>query len=349
MAACREKMAEEVGALLGINVQLVHLENRISRGEDFNYKEGSDGQVIANLDVVGEIEQRSFLSINLKDAKLLGGRLMFLTDSELRAVVENDDFNPDMEDAYGEIVNIISGIFTAVFEKECTKKIRFIKTGLQKVLSMQMESFSDGPIKDQEYHVSSMRLLLGENEFGMIHILFPVDLLQLDNFVMTVADVIEKSSTQQPLADQSVAETKGKIKEDIKDVVAVGNTDNSVNHDDILLIGDDEVEVGKLSNVLGRRGYVVRVLSFKDNVYDFITGDLKAVYLVTRKIDEQALGVAIKVSSACSLPIIAAAPGWTKAKVIKAVKYGVKDILLTPAEMEDIEENIANNLTQLAA
>ena len=108
-------------------------------------------------------------------------------------------------------------------------------------------------------------------------------------------------------------------------------------------------EVVKLKEVLGNRGYGVRVLSFKDNVSSFISKELKAVYLVTQDVDEQAFGVAIKVSSACSLPLIAAAPGWTKTKVIKAVKYGVRDILLTPASTEDIEENIANNLVKLAA
>jgi len=118
---------------------------------------------------------------------------------------------------------------------------------------------------------------------------------------------------------------------------------------DILLIGDDEKEVVKLRDVLGRRGYMVRVLSLKDNVHNFISTELKAVYLVTQNVDEQAFGVVIKVSSACSLPLIAAAPGWTKTKVIKAVKYGVKDILLTPANTEDIEENIANNIVRLAA
>ena len=74
-----------------------------------------------------------------------------------------------------------------------------------------------------------------------------------------------------------------------------------------------------------------------------------AVYLVMREVNEQAFGVAIKVSSSCSVPLIAAGPAWTKSKVFKAVKYGVRDILLTPASREDIEENVAKNLVKLAA
>ncbi|HSL39295.1 MAG TPA: hypothetical protein VK857_02900, partial [Desulforhopalus sp.] len=76
---------------------------------------------------------------------------------------------------------------------------------------------------------------------------------------------------------------------------------------------------------------------------------LKAVYLVMREVNEQVFGVAIRISTASSLPLIAAGPAWTKGKVIKAVRYGVSDILLTPASREDIAENVRNNLLQMAA
>jgi hypothetical protein len=49
------------------------------------------------------------------------------------------------------------------------------------------------------------------------------------------------------------------------------------------------------------------------------------------------------------VPLIAAGPGWTKSKVFKAVKYGVSDILLTPASGGDVEENVRNNMIKLAA
>ena len=68
-----------------------------------------------------------------------------------------------------------------------------------------------------------------------------------------------------------------------------------------------------------------------------------------REVSEQGFGIAIKINASCRVPLIAAGPGWTKSKVFKAVKYGVSDILLTPASREDIEENIRNNMIRLAA
>ena len=101
--------------------------------------------------------------------------------------------------------------------------------------------------------------------------------------------------------------------------------------------------------VLARADFKVRKLSFKNNVNDYISDNLKAIFLVMHEVDEQAFGVAIKISSSCSVPLIAAGAAWTRSKVIKAVKYGVNDILLTPATEQDIQEKIDNNLVKLAA
>jgi hypothetical protein len=66
-------------------------------------------------------------------------------------------------------------------------------------------------------------------------------------------------------------------------------------------------------------------------------------------VNEKAFAVAIKISSACSLPLIAAGPGWTRSKVISAVKYGINDILLTPASSDDIADKIEAFSIRLAA
>ena len=330
---CQKKMSDEVNGLLGTDFQLIHLDNKIISKKKFFSERVSDKQIVANIEVAGEIEDRSYLSVSMKDAIWIGGKLIMIPDSELQVHADEEDFNLDMEDAYGEVLNIFSEILTTVFAEEYTKKIRFGKTGIQQVVPQNVESLGDEPIPDQDYCVSSMKLILGGNDLGLIHMLFPVSMMQLGGLGGTVEDV---------------AGVQDALRENVYGSVA-GGGDDLEGVVDILLIGDDANEVRKLRDVLRNRGYVARVLSLKDNVNDYLSRELKAVYLVTRDVDEQAFGVVIKVSSVCSLPLIAAAPGWTKTKVIKAVKYGVRDILLTPANTEDIEENIANNLTRLAA
>ncbi len=342
LAACQERIGDEVGALLCTDVKLGNLQNRIISKEDFFFDEVSGKQVIANLDVVGELEGKSYLAVDLRDAIRIGGVLIMLPASELESTVASENFGEDSRDAYGEIANIISGAYTAVFEEQYTKKIRFIKTDFQEVLPMKVDIGSVEPIPDQEYYLSCMDLTIGENQLGKLNMLFPLDLLQLDR--LRNSGEVEAQEEAAVSAQQVAKGEPGEAAESSTEAP------DAVSHGlDILLIGDDEAESSKIADVLGNLGYSVKSLTFKDNLHSYIPGQLKAVYLVMNDVNEQAFGAAIKVSSACSLPIVAAGAEWTRSKVIKAVKYGVRDILLTPASKEEIEENVANNLLKLAA
>lgn len=342
---CGERMEAEVSALLGIDVKLSNQSNTVIGKEAFFSDFVSGKQVIANMDVVGELDGKSHLVVNLRDAIRIGGALIMLPTSELESVIADEEFSEDTQDAYGEIANIIAGVYTAVFEEQYTKRLRFIKTDLHQVVPMKVELEADEPFPNDEYYLSTMDLSMEENVLGKVNVIFPLELLQLEGLRATretdeeedvqddADEVIPAGLSQGPGSDLSVVREPG--------AQAVSP--------DILLIGDDEAEAGKIAAVLSGMGYSVKSLSFKDNVHNYIPGQLKAVYLVMKDVNEQAFGAAIKVSSACSLPIIAAGPGWTRTKVIKAVKYGVLDILLTPAAKEDIEENVTNNLLKLAA
>ena len=321
-------MEEEVGALLGSEVKLLDQENRLISKEVFFFEEVTGKQVVANMDVVGELESASYLFVGLKDAIHIGGTLIMLPQSELDSVVTEENFGDDTQDAYGEIANIIAGVYSAVFEEQYIKKIRFVKTGLEQIVPMKVNIDSDTPVPNQQYYMSSMALVIAGKKLGKVRMLFPVKMLQLDQVPRAVKPApVQVSAKKAP--------------------VLAAKADTGVY--DILIISDDDNEAEKLTGVLGERGYSARSLSYKDNVQNYVSDELLAVYLVMREVNEQAFGVAIKVSSACSVPLIAAGPAWTKSKVFKAVKYGVRDILLTPASREDIEENVAKNLVKLAA
>ena len=227
-------------------------------------------------------------------------------------------------------------------KRQYIKRIRFVKIDLQQAAPLKVEIASDEPILNQDYYLSRMALTLGDLQLGKVNMLMPADLLQLGGLRSAIAEDREKG--EQPSVAQDPA---GLQKPDRDGSRAIAGEDLRVL--DILVVGDDDVESIKIAGVLENSGYAVKILSFKDNLHNYIPGNLKAIYLVMRDVNEQAFGVVIKVSSACSVPLIAAGPGWTRTKVIKAVKYGVRDILLTPASEEDIEESVNNNLLELAA
>ena len=347
---------DEVASLLGAEFFFTDVEKKtVTRAEAIEVPGGR--KICAKFDLEGEIKGGGALLVGLKDAILLAGTLIMLPSSELDEVIYREEYNAEIEDSYGEIANIICGSLTSGFAENYPKTCRFIKKELEEVIPGEVDTDSDQPVKNETYYQTSFSMSMDGTPLGKMAILLPAAPfgLSLDDTSSTDSRDIEATNEFTPdtaireqAVPSSMAEGQEVLKEKSQNVSAEPDNDHGAPAD-ILLIGDDEDEVVKLREALGKRGYGVQVLSFKDNVSSFISAELKAVYLVTQDINEQVFGVAIKVSSSCTLPLIAAAPGWTKTKVIKAVKYGVRDILLTPASTEDIEENIANNLVRLAA
>lgn len=77
---------------------------------------------------------------------------------------------------------------------------------------------------------------------------------------------------------------------------------------------------------------------------------IQLVFLVMGEVSEQGFGLAIKLGSAgLNVPLVAAGPAWTRSLVLKAVKYGASDILVTPSTPGDIRQKLETNLVRRAA
>lgn len=339
---CEEKMREEVSAMLGTEVKLTPVANRIIDKEELFYEQLSGKQVLAHVDITGEIEDKSYLLVNLKDAVRIGGILIMLPPNELDQFISDEEYSDDINDAYGEIANIIAGVYSGVFEEQFSKKIRFVRKELETVAPMKVDIGSNEPMPDKKYYLHCLKININGQDLGELQMVIPAEVLQL-----------ELLGEQQPVQQKDKEE-----KSDVPDVesrqvpTSVPNkevSDGGSSNYDVLVIGNNSFEIQKISSVLHGKGFVVRELSFKDNVNNYITPGVKAVFLVMQEVNELGFGIAIKIASASSKPLIAAGSDWTRTKVIKAVKYGVKDILLTPASDQDISEKLENNLVKLAA
>jgi chemotaxis protein CheY-P-specific phosphatase CheC len=332
LEACSQKIGAEIGALLGADVTFGDLDNRLVSKENYFLDEAAGKQVLAHMDVVGESAGKSYLFVSLKDAIYLGGSLIMLPPGEIERAVMDEEFGNDIEDAYGEIANIVSGAYTSVFEEQYVKKIRFVKTGLERVLPLKVETESDLPLPNQFYYMSSSSLHVGGKAMGKVQMLFPAPLLQLDGFLQQEGEAVVKQTPPEKM------------------VSTAGRVENiSLRAVDVLVVSDDAREAEKITEVVAQLHLVAQVLSFKENVTDCLPGEVKAVFLVMSSVNENGFAVAIKIKAACSLPLIAVGQEWTRTKVITAVKYGIEDILLSPATHEDIAEKINTYSFKLAA
>jgi PleD family two-component response regulator len=170
---------------------------------------------------------------------------------------------------------------------------------------------------------------------------FPARLLDLEGLGIT--EPAAEAPNSRPAAVSAEAA------DDYRGTTVSASEPGAADQDDILIVSEIEAEASLIAAVLEANGLSARRVSFRDNLKSVLPGRFKAVFLVMQRVDEQAFGMAIKISSSSSLPLIAAGPEWTRSKVLKAVRYGVTDILLTPAEPADVEEKIRTNILSLAA
>jgi len=343
---CNVRMGDEVGALLGAEVKFSDHSTRVVNKEDFFFDEASGKQVLAHMDVVGDLEGKSFLYVGLKDAIFIGGTLIMLPPAELDINMAEEDFNDDAEDAYGEITNIISGVYTKVFEEQYPDKIRFVKTGLEQVVPMKVDAESDEPMPDVLYYMATSKISVGDKSLGTMQMLVPAELFKLEQ--LGQAEAADDAPTASATEAKGGSVTGKAATDGGSDGVGTKETGGAQNPE-FLIVSNDGGECSKISAVLNERGIAYKILDYKESASDYLPGDIKAVFLVMSDVDEKGLGVAIKISAASALPLIAVGPAWTRTKVIKAVKYGVDDILLTPASDADIEEKIDSVSVQIAA
>jgi len=357
---CLEKVGEEVGALLGGTLKITPEENTALDKEELLEQAGGK-QVLARMDVRGEGEGESYLFVSLKDAIFLGGTLIMLPDAELEEVVRNEEFGEDAEDAYGEIANIIAGVYTAIFEEQYRKALGFVKTGLETIIPIKIDPDSDDVIPRCIYYLNAGTIHYNDQELGRLQMVFPAALLELESLAVS-AD--EEEST--PSAEKS-AGVDGNGATDSQNGVdaevlhpatgqqavqsSVGNVAaDTGGNADILLFTDDDAEASALVAFLSGQGYTARILHYKDAITDYLTPAVSLVFLVMREVNEQGFGMAIKLgSSGLQVPLVMAGPAWTRTTVLKAVKYGATDILITPATLEDVVEKLEDNLVKKAA
>ena len=70
------------------------------------------------------------------------------------------------------------------------------------------------------------------------------------------------------------------------------------------------------------------------------------IFLIMAQVGEKGFAAAIKLQAAGRPlpPIIFAGSKWTRSAVLRAVKYGAKDILILPASGDDIQDKVTRHI-----
>lgn len=338
------KMSEEVSALLGGTLKVTPEDCKALTKEQFLDQAGGK-QIMSRMELRGGGEGEAYLFVDVKTAVYLGGALIMLPESELEETARNEEFGDDARDAYGEVTNIVAGVYTAIFEEQYRSKIGFVKTSMEQVVPLKVDPDSDEAFVNQAYYLSTGLVQYNNRDLGRLQLLIPAHVLELEALLQVAddepqaAELTEKAAQSAPSGEKAAAGLEpARLRE------------KQAEDASILLFTDDDDEANRIVDVLEEMGYVSRILHFKDPVNSVLTTRIQMVFLVMREASEQGFGVAIKISSAgLPVPLVAAGPAWTRTMVLKAVKYGACDILVTPSLPDDVRQKIEVNLLKKAA
>ena len=371
------QVGEEVGALLGQPLQCDDLKLELISKDDFFSSHCMDKAIFSEMKVTGDQEGMGFLVTQIPDAIIMGGTLIMLPEDQIEERRQAGTFDGEVADAYGEIANIISGGLTQTFLDRYPEQLRFIRQESEVITPTKLDLASDEPCPPGTYYLANFSISTDGFELDRMLLLFPATVFALDDVKPQNADnaaaadgpapgewgappaeesaaaddgpapgewggppAEESAEPQSPTPQTGAAETEAPAPPS-------GASPPADQKAAVLIISDQPDNASTFVDILSSAGYNCEVLSFQDEIKEkFLQFQVQGIFLIMTQVGEKGFAAAIKLQSAGRPlpPIIFAAPEWTRSAVLRAVKYGAKDILLTPATNEDIQEKISQHL-----
>ncbi|MFO7831630.1 MAG: hypothetical protein R6V18_06550, partial [Desulfuromonadaceae bacterium] len=360
LKASLEQCAEEIGGLIDIEVELSSLKTTyISKAEYFS-KPGPKSTV-TEMVVNGDQDGVSYFIVDLKDSIYFGGTLVMLPEDELASRMRSGELDGEIEDAYGEVANIISGGIVQNFDEMFPRKFHVKKGDVEAFTPTKVMVEDPKPFPDGEYYCVSASMDSDSHDLGNLTYLVPVELLHIPPRPVQNAwgDSAAAEDEAAPPGKEDKAQTKQKEAPEQSSAAAdqkteAGTPESSVEEDAqkepkeavVAVVYKESASADPYTEVLSECGHTPSPLAANQSFNSLRKNKVCGSLLIVDKVDDDAFALMIKIRSEtpADQPLIVAGPDWTRSSVLKAVKYGVTDIIPTPATAAEIKEKVEHNL-----
>lgn len=364
--------SEEVGALLGQTLTCDDVQLVMTSKADFFSNHCLEKSILTHMQVTGDKEGLGYMLVQVPDAVVLGGTLIMLPEDQIEEQKAADTFEGEVADSFGEIANIIAGSLTQVFLDRYPKQIRFIKKDIETVVPTKIDSASDQPFSEGRFYLASFAIHLEGHDLNRIQLIFPADIFDLEGEITANANTQSEVAPQEADSSQKtssptspgpadepapgawggppLSESDSATSTPASGTTAAGTAQQeteAIGPPIVLIISDQENDAKPFAEILSSAGYDCRILSFQDEIKElFQQHRILGIFLIMAQVGEKGFAAAIKLQSAGrSLPpIIFAGPEWTKSAVLRAVRYGAKDILVMPASGDEIQDKVSQHI-----
>ena len=325
-----KQAGEESGMLLGQELSIV-LSDSLTTSKSSYFGGLDDGCFVLGVDSGEAYGGQFYLIFSLRDAIVMSSILLGIPPARIQekkrlSIIENDDI-----DAFSEIANMVNGALNSVFQGTLTNKVRLKLFPPKKYIPEIDQLSPEEPLPDGDYLMFRSKMEMPGQEMNHLDVLIPVALGNL-------FDPQPEATEEEPETEAEPAAEAAADEPETAPATASGI-------DSIILLEDDEEQRHLLNKLVSFTGFEVAEGTLNADIKELFAGrSVKLVIIGSQNADDRELAVCIKVNAIRQdfpPPIIMSAECWTRTAVLKALKYGARDIIMKPFNDVDVTSKVS--------
>ena len=319
----RPLLQKELSNMLGITVQI--REKGCLSGPLKALHQGGDvsPELYTPIAISGVVQNQGWLITTTGDAVKLGLLLTEGTPGLMLPGSLSGGFSFDCQDGFREICSIFTDVVGLVCHNLSQGELVLENVGDMEEIDLHSESADEVDENDEQIYMrTSFELVADTLVCGTMHIVLPMEVYE--NIPMVEAEPSKENS--EAIGGERTNNKHATVSQrELSDQEAV-----------VMLIEDSQNHTPEIIDFLEDAGIRTERFSLADDFNQASPDSYLAVLLVLERLDEIGLGVVIKIKSTSSIPLLVAASQWTQTVVMKALRYGVDDIIMLPADSDEL-------------
>jgi CheY-like chemotaxis protein len=339
-----KQAGEESGMLLGQELTIA-LSDSLSTSKSSYFGGLDDGCFVLGVDSGEAYAGQFYLVFSLRDSIVMSSILLGIPPARIQekkrlSIIENDDI-----DAFSEIANMVNAALNTEFQNTLPNKVRLKILPPKKYVPEIDELNAEEPLPDGDYLMFRSKVDMPGQEMSHLDVLIPVT---LGDMYDPQPEVSEAASAVAAEADAAEGSTESTAAGGV-----VGGDDEHADEmapaavkgvDSIVVLEDDEEQRRQMIDLLSFTGYPVVEGTLNADLKELFSGqNVKLVMIGSQDADDRELAVCIKVNAMrqdSPPPIIMSAECWTRTAVLKALKYGARDIIIKPLSGDEVASKV---------
>jgi CheY-like chemotaxis protein len=340
LATALKQAGEESGMLLGQEL-VITLSDSLTTSKTSYFGGLDDSCFVIGVESREAYSGYFYLVFSLRDAIVMSSILLGIPPARIQekkrlCIIENDDI-----DAFAEIANMINGAFNTVFQGSLSNKAHLKMLSPKKFIPEVDELSETEPLPEGDYLMFRSKLEMPDQEMNYLDVLVPVELgNQFDPPGEEPPPSAEEEGALPAPDEEAAAEEQAKDVEGVAAAASLEAEPGEDGVDSVVVLGDDHEERSQMVAAAGSSGYQVVEGTLNADIKDIFAGrNVRLVLIGSRDANDHELAVCIKVNAIrqnAPPPIIMSAQRWTRTAVLKALKYGAREIIIKPCSQEEL-------------